>query len=205
MAAQSGAARQVSRGGSVSSGQGWRRRLGLDSGWRGFARLSSLLVSLVGLGFLLVLPLDWMQQSFLERGSYCCCGLGEPLVSQRICHVRIGSIISFLLGALHPLSPAHHCGHWCGERAQADGLDMAFMLVLLAAELYAFIILVLGYIQTIRPLNRKPVPAARRSGAVADRRYFHSQLQRAAGGCSLHSVGGDEHGLARSPVQSSHP
>jgi cellulose synthase (UDP-forming) len=37
-------------------------------------------------------------------------------------------------------------------------IDLTFMLVLLGAEFYAFVILMLGYIQTIRPLRRAPVP-----------------------------------------------
>ena len=37
-------------------------------------------------------------------------------------------------------------------------IDLAFMLVLLSAEVYAFVILYLGYIQTIRPLRRPPAP-----------------------------------------------
>jgi cellulose synthase (UDP-forming) len=35
-------------------------------------------------------------------------------------------------------------------------IDLAFMLILLSAEIYAFAILFLGYIQTIRPLHRPP-------------------------------------------------
>src|ERR1700753_3519068 len=37
-------------------------------------------------------------------------------------------------------------------------IDLAFMLVLLSAEVYAFAILFLGYVQPIRPLRRPPVP-----------------------------------------------
>ena len=37
-------------------------------------------------------------------------------------------------------------------------LNIFFTLVLLSAECYAFTILVLGYIQTVRPLHRPPVP-----------------------------------------------
>ena len=37
-------------------------------------------------------------------------------------------------------------------------IDVFFMLVLLSAEVYAFVILYLGYVQTIRPLRRPPVP-----------------------------------------------
>jgi cellulose synthase (UDP-forming) len=35
-------------------------------------------------------------------------------------------------------------------------IDLAFMLILLSAEIYAFLILFLGYIQTARPLRRVP-------------------------------------------------
>jgi cellulose synthase (UDP-forming) len=37
-------------------------------------------------------------------------------------------------------------------------IDLAFMLALLSAEIYAFVILFLGYLQTSRPLHRPPVP-----------------------------------------------
>ncbi len=37
-------------------------------------------------------------------------------------------------------------------------LDIFFMLMLLMAESYAFLILFLGFLQTVRPLKRKPVP-----------------------------------------------
>lgn len=40
----------------------------------------------------------------------------------------------------------------------ADTLDLAFALLLFMAELYAVVILLLGYFQTIWPLNRQPVP-----------------------------------------------
>ncbi|HEX3940402.1 MAG TPA: UDP-forming cellulose synthase catalytic subunit [Acidobacteriaceae bacterium] len=37
-------------------------------------------------------------------------------------------------------------------------INLGFMLVLLSAEAYAFLVLFLGYIQTLRPLRRPPVP-----------------------------------------------
>ena len=47
------------------------------------------------------------------------------------------------------LTDRHHPVPW---------IDVFFMLLLLSAETYAFVILYLGYIQTIRPLSRPPVP-----------------------------------------------
>nr|WP_298415928.1 UDP-forming cellulose synthase catalytic subunit [uncultured Halomonas sp.] len=38
-----------------------------------------------------------------------------------------------------------------------DGLDMTFGLLLLGAETYSWLVLILGYFQTLWPLNRKPV------------------------------------------------
>jgi cellulose synthase (UDP-forming) len=37
-------------------------------------------------------------------------------------------------------------------------INVGFMLLLLSAEAYAFLVLYLGYIQTIRPLHRPPIP-----------------------------------------------
>ncbi|NNA05891.1 UDP-forming cellulose synthase catalytic subunit [Pseudomonas lundensis] len=39
-----------------------------------------------------------------------------------------------------------------------DGLDLTCGLILLAAETYTWLILILGYVQTSWPLNRKPAP-----------------------------------------------
>ena len=48
------------------------------------------------------------------------------------------------------------------DPAQHTGLiNFGFMLLLLFAELYAFLILFLGYIQTARPLGRRPAPLPR--------------------------------------------
>jgi len=46
-----------------------------------------------------------------------------------------------------------------------DGLDLTLGLILLAAETYSWIVLVLGYIQTIWPLHRKPAPLPRDTAA----------------------------------------
>lgn len=40
----------------------------------------------------------------------------------------------------------------------SDGLDLACGLILLLAETYSWLVLILGYVQTSWPLNRKPAP-----------------------------------------------
>jgi cellulose synthase (UDP-forming)/cellulose synthase operon protein B len=42
--------------------------------------------------------------------------------------------------------------------AEARTLDLIFVFILLGAESYAFLILFLGFFQTARPLNRRPIP-----------------------------------------------
>ena len=38
------------------------------------------------------------------------------------------------------------------------GIDAAFILLLISAEAYTIVIMVLGYMQTVRPLRRMPIP-----------------------------------------------
>jgi len=50
-------------------------------------------------------------------------------------------------------------GHALATSGEKIGIiNIVFMLILLSAEFYAFVILFLGYIQTIRPLRRPPYP-----------------------------------------------
>ena len=77
-----------------------------------------------------------------------------------------GELVTLALMFASMLATARY-GFWrCSSVFQAavdpgqrvSKIDLAFMLVLLSAELYAFAILFLGYIQTIRPLRRPPAP-----------------------------------------------
>ncbi len=60
----------------------------------------------------------------------------------RYCYWRCSTVFDVVV------DPAHKAG-W---------INLFFMFLLLSAELYAFAILFLGYIQTARPLQRRPVP-----------------------------------------------
>ena len=64
------------------------------------------------------------------------------LATARYAYWRFSTVFSALTDRHHPVM-------W---------MDVFFMLLLLSAEAYAFLILYLGYIQTIRPLSRPPVP-----------------------------------------------
>jgi len=122
-----------------------------------FLRLLFLLVAAAILAFLVVLPLNWMQQAIL--GLVCLTAAlvlarssDSYLVTLTLMVLSIFSTFRYgywrvtqVVGYLH--DPANHWG----------ALDIFFILCLLAAEGYAFVILFLGYFQTVWPLRRAPV------------------------------------------------
>jgi len=120
-------------------------------------RFLFLIVAAAILIFLATSPLNWQQQAILG-----CVSLVAALVLARssdsylitlalmmlsmFCtfrygYWRVGQVIRFFQ---YPVN------HW-------DALDAFFILSLLLAEAYAFVILFLGYFQTIWPLRRAPV------------------------------------------------
>ncbi len=122
-----------------------------------FLRLIFLLVAGAAFCFLAFLPLTWPQQAvlglltlliaiFLARGSDSYLVTLMLLLMSMFCTFRYGywrieQVIRFFQ------DPASHWG----------ALDIFFILCLLFAEAYAFMILFLGYFQTIWPLRRAPV------------------------------------------------
>ncbi len=120
-------------------------------------RLLFLLVAGAILIFMAVLPLNWPQQAVLgllcllmalamARGSDSYLVTLALMMLSMYCtfrygYWRINQVIRFFQ------DPASHPG----------ALDAFFIFCLLGAEIYAFIILFLGYFQTIWPLRRAPV------------------------------------------------
>jgi cellulose synthase (UDP-forming) len=122
-----------------------------------FLRLIFLLAAGAAFCFLAVLPLSWPQQVvlgffmlvaaiFLSRGSDSYLVTLMLLMMSMFSTLRYGNwrvqqVVRFFQ------DPA---SHW-------SALDAFFILCLLFAEAYAFLILFLGYFQTIWPLRRAPV------------------------------------------------
>ncbi len=120
-------------------------------------RLIFLLAAGAAFCFLAMLPLTWPQQAvlgllallvaiFLARGSDSYLVTLMLMLMSMFCTFRYGywrvqQVIQFFQ------DPASHWG----------ALDIFFILCLLLAEAYAFMILFLGYFQTIWPLRRAPV------------------------------------------------
>jgi len=122
-----------------------------------FLRLIFLLLAGTAFCFLAILPLTWPQQAvlglltlliaiFLARGSDSYLVTLMLMLMSVFCTFRYGywRIEQVIRSFQDPAS------HW-------GALDIFFILCLLFAEAYAFMILSLGYFQTIWPLRRAPV------------------------------------------------
>lgn len=117
-----------------------------------FAIPCSVLLYLVGL------PLNWTQQLFVSV-----CLVVVAIVVDRVTKSEAATIG---IAALSILSSTRYMyyritstfGFGMESGPQPSNVDMVFMLILLLAESYAFVIMILGYFQTIRPLHRTPAP-----------------------------------------------
>src|SRR5208337_43944 len=120
-------------------------------------RLLFLLAAAAVFFFIAVLPLNWEQQAVLglvsiavalaiARGSDSYLITLALMMLSMFCTFRYGYWrVAQVVQFFH--DPANHWG----------ALDVFFILCLLLAEAYAFVILFLGYFQTIWPLRRAPV------------------------------------------------
>ena len=84
-------------------------------------------------------------------------------------------------------------------------LDAFFICTLLFAESYSFVILFLGFVQTIWPLRRTPVPLPEEPDQWPCSRSADPDLQRAFERCALHRTGCDEYRLAGRQAERLHP
>jgi cellulose synthase (UDP-forming) len=122
-----------------------------------FVRLIFLLAAAAAFCFLAVLPLSWPQQVVLGFFTLAIAilfsrGSDSYLVTLTLMMISMFSTLRYGYWRVQQVvryvqDPASHWG----------ALDIFFILCLLFAEAYAFLILFLGYFQTIWPLRRAPV------------------------------------------------
>ena len=108
-------------------------------------------------GFLAIVPLSWPQQAVL--------GLVSLVMALVLARISDSYLITLMLLMLSIFCTFRY-GYWRVEQVGRffqdpanhwGALDVFFILCLLLAEAYAFVILFLGYFQTIWPLRRAPV------------------------------------------------
>ena len=119
--------------------------------WGGFT-----LLSLLGLAILLILPLGWREQAVFS--------IALILIALILGRASRAPAVPLTLMAISVFSTLRY-GYWRTTQTW-DGVtsaghlyqwDTVFVVLLLLAEFYAFLTLVLGYFQTLRPLGRQPV------------------------------------------------
>ena len=117
-----------------------------------FAIPCSVLIYLVGL------PLNWTQQLFVSVCLVAVALVVDRLTKSEAATIGIAalSILSSTRYIYYRLTSTFGFGMESGP--QPSNLDMVFMLILILAESYAYVIMILGYFQTIRPLHRTPAP-----------------------------------------------
>ena len=106
---------------------------------------------------LISIYLSWPKQAMLGGASIL---LG--LVTNRVSRSRIFTLALVLIS----LTATFRYGWWrirmivdffSDESNNRAGWDAAFLLILIAAEAYTVVIMLLGYMQTVWPLRRKPI------------------------------------------------
>jgi cellulose synthase (UDP-forming) len=120
-------------------------------------RLIFLAFTAVVFYFFAVLPLTWPQQVV--------CGLLFLLIGIAVARSSDSYIVTLTL-MMMSLFCTFRYGYWrlstmvefFHDPSNKWGvIDVAFMMLLLSAEIYAFVVMALGYFQTIWPLRRAPV------------------------------------------------
>ena len=136
----------------------WQRVGTGSSIWAGFSRLLTYTLLLFLALNCITVDFKWPEQAVL--------GILTIGLAFLIHRTSKGELVTLALMFASMLATARYAFWRCSSvfnaavdpGPQVSKIDLAFMLVLLSAEIYAFVILFLGYIQTIRPLRRPPVP-----------------------------------------------
>lgn len=119
-------------------------------------RVACLVLPGAALVYFAVLPLDWEQQLFVSLALIAAALVLDRFVKSYAATLAIVSVSIFSSSRYIFYRVASTFGFGAESGPQPHTIDMIFMVVLLGAELYSFLILLLGYFQTIRPLGRKP-------------------------------------------------
>ena len=120
-------------------------------------RLVLVPTAILALAVLSVLPLGWKEQAMFGAALITLAALLNVAFRSQMTTLTLMAISVFATvrygywraaQTWEGMTSAGHLRQW----------DTIFVLLLLAAEFYAFATLILGYFQTVRPLARRPVP-----------------------------------------------
>lgn len=129
--------------------------------------IAAFVVGLVLLSPMIMVPFGWHNQALL--------GLGFVLLAIVVNRLFKAHWITYFLMAMSLFATARYA-YWRATETLGFGVpgyhwyDLAITVLLFVAEVYAWLVLVLGYLQTAQPLRRKPValPGDTREWPVVD-------------------------------------
>ncbi|QSI30899.1 UDP-forming cellulose synthase catalytic subunit [Variovorax sp. RKNM96] len=113
-------------------------------------RLVGWIVALAALPALIIAPMTFEQQLVLSVGIFV-----AALVTNRF-RGRFAGLVMIVLSVV--VSSRYTYWRVTETMYMDNPVDLVLGVGLLVAELYAFVVLLLGYVQTAWPLERKPVP-----------------------------------------------
>lgn len=154
---------------AAREGQPWSHNL-LNNAWdRRIERIIELKLwdqplILVAILILCVLPAISIVTTPLTLTWQAFFGVGTLLMALWINRIQ-GRLATHVMIVLSVLASARYM-YWritesFGTNANRDSIDLFFAGGLVAAEIYAFVVLLLGYFQVLWPLNRKPAALPR--------------------------------------------
>ncbi len=113
-------------------------------------RIAGWLAALAILPALIITPMTFEQQIVLSVGIFV-----AALITNRI-KGRFASLVLIFMSVV--VSSRYTYWRVTETMFMDNPVDLVLGIGLLMAELYAFVVLLLGYVQTAWPLERKPVP-----------------------------------------------
>ncbi|MDQ2843837.1 MAG: UDP-forming cellulose synthase catalytic subunit [Acidobacteriota bacterium] len=113
---------------------------------------------LLGLVFLIRMPLGWTDQAIFSALIVACCVVIGRLSDSRFTTSTLAMISVFCTLRYILWRWTSSITYLNNSGWSVDRISLLFALMLLCAETYAVIILLLGYFQSARPLKRRPAP-----------------------------------------------
>ncbi len=113
---------------------------------------------LIALAFLIRMPLSWQDQAIFSGLIIACCVVVGRFSASRYVTTVLTFVSIFCTSRYAIWRWSSSISFLNNSGWKVDTIGLVFALLLLVAETYSAIILLLGYIQSARPLRRKPVP-----------------------------------------------
>ncbi len=119
---------------------------------------ATVIAAVAGLAALAAFPLDWEDQAILGGALCALAWVLHRMFESRTATLTLVGVSMFTTARYLWWRFAETYSYMRYNASEESWGDLFFVGALLAAETYAFVILALGYLQSIAPLDRRPEP-----------------------------------------------